>query len=72
MCTKSIWSFYDAWCNFSVNVIMHATFPLLSLSPTPDLHLSTSGQKTVPQLVSLPLPFTHYAMKIYLFSCSRT
>ena len=38
-----------------ITVIIHTTFPFLSLSPGPDLHLPTSGQKHPPQLVSWPV-----------------
>lgn len=44
-------------------------FPFLSLSPGLDLHLPTSGQKTVPQLDSFPPPLHYYDMKLYLDYC---
>lgn len=37
-------------------IIIHTTFPFLSLSPGPDLHLPTSGQKQ---------PLTHLLASVF-------
>ena len=49
-----------------INIIIHTTFPFLSLSPGPDLHLPTSGQKQPLPNSSSGLCLLHdYEMKLY-------